>query len=197
MIKISKIHARLHKTILGRLYPAKHKAAEQPLPVIPSSDIHDDGPKGKPMKRVAFMSRPAVQSHPFGPEDVLISISDSGMEPPVLKYQPLEVLALAFSDSVTEKEVHELGWRKMDHEDGKKVVEFVLKHTDAPNIIVHCNLGESRSKGAALAISEITDRIAFHVCDRGRITQHEEKQYDFYNRRVYELILMEHMRRDT
>lgn len=58
---------------------------------------------------------------------------------------------------------------------------------------MHCNLGESRSKGAALAISEITKRDVLHVDDAGRITNHKEREYDYYNRRVYEMILMEHM----
>lgn len=106
------------------------------------------------------------------------------------------MLVLAFNDSVTSHDVHELGWKRMDSTDGLKIVEFVLKHKNSPNVVVHCNVGESRSKGAALAISKITERIAFHVSDRGRITQHQEKEYDFFNRRVYEMILMEHMRRD-
>lgn len=127
----------------------------------------------------------------------LVSISDSGMEPPVLKHQPLEVLALSFNDSVTESETRDLGWKKMDREDGKKVVEFVLKHKDAPNIVVHCNVGESRSKGAALAIGEITKRSILHANDFGRVTNYKPHDNSYFNRRVYELILMEHMLKDT
>ena len=87
----------------------------------------------------------------------------------------------------------EYGWRQMNREDGYKVVQFALKHENSPNIVVHCNVGESRSKGAALAIAEFTGRVALHMSDRGRVTQHERTRYDFFNRRVYEMILMEHM----
>ena len=190
-IKISRIHAR----IMSKLSP-KPPTVDEFVAATPAAGIRDGDPKGKPMKRVAFMSRSAVQRHAFGYDDVLISISDSGIEPPGLSHQPKEVLALAFHDHVSDSEVKELGWRKMNHADAKTVVEFVLKHENSPNIVVHCNVGESRSKAVALAIAEFTERVVFHMSDRGRITQHERTQYDFFNRRVYELILMEHMRLD-
>lgn len=186
-IKISKIHARVHKTILNRLCPTR---PQEVRPIIGDSGVTENVVN----KRILYMSRDAVERHKFNHDDVLISISDCGVDAPELSSQPLDMLVLAFNDSVTSHDVHELGWKRMDNSDGLKIVEFVLKHTDAPNIIVHCNLGESRSKGAALAISEITKRDVLHVDDAGRITNHKEREYDYYNRRVYEMILMEHMR---
>lgn len=187
-IKISKIHARL----MGKLFP-KPPTIEELITTAPSVSVHDGEPKNKFMKRVVFMSRSAVAGHEFGPDDVLISISDSDMGPPELFHQPREVLALSFNDHVTPYEEKEYGWRQMNREDGYKVVQFALKHENSPNIVVHCNVGESRSKGAALAIAEFTGRVALHMSDRGRVTQHERTRYDFFNRRVYEMILMEHM----
>lgn len=188
-IKISKIHARVRKTILNRLNPTRSQEVRAVL---------DDGKVTENVvnKRILYMSRDAAERHKFNHDDVLISISDCGVDAPDLSSQPLDMLVLAFNDSVTSYDVNELGWKRMDNDDGLKIVEFVLKHENSPNIVVHCNVGESRSKGVALAISKITERIAFHVSDRGRITQHQEKEYDFFNRRVYEMILMEHMRRD-
>lgn len=195
-IKISRIHARLQKAVLGKIFHVDQHAEDETGKVAASLGIHDGDPKHEPKKRVMFMGRDTVRRHKFNPEDVLISISDSGIEPPLLSHQPLEVLALAFHDHVTANEIKDLGWRQMNREDGIKIVEFVLKHTDAPNIIVHCNVGESRSKGAALAISEITDRSTLHVSDNGRITNYKRREHDYFNRRVYEMILMEHMRLD-
>ena len=196
VFKISKMHARMQKAIMDRLGHGKRQKVEAVNSVAQDIETQDNDPKRKPMKRVVFMSRSAVSRYMFGTDDILISISDSDIGPPALAFHPREVLALAFNDHVTASEVKELGWRQMDAADGKKVVEFVLKHENSPNVVVHCNVGESRSKGAALAIAEITGRSAFHVSDRGNITKHERAQYDFFNRRVYELILMEHMRLD-
>lgn len=186
-IKISKIHARVRKTILNRLNPTRSQEVRAVL---------DDGKVTENVvnKRILYMSRDAAERHKFNHDDVLISISDCGVDAPDLSSQPLDMLVLAFNDSVTSYDVNELGWKRMDNDDGLKIVEFVLKHTCVTNIIVHCNLGESRSKGAALAISEITKRDVLHVDDAGRITSHKEREYDYYNRRVYEMILMEHMR---
>ena len=185
-IKISKIHARVHKTILNRLCPTR---PQEVRPIIGDSGVTENVVN----KRILYMSRDAVERHKFNHDDVLISISDSDMGPPELFHQPREVLALSFNDHVTPYEEKEYGWRQMNREDGYKVVQFALKHENSPNIVVHCNVGESRSKGAALAIAEFTGRVALHMSDRGRVTQHERTQYDFFNRRVYEMILMEHM----
>lgn len=192
VIKISKIHARVRKTILNKLIPTD-------LPNItkrPIVEAHASGPKITDKKGVFFMSREYTQRHMFNPEDVLISISDSNKSPPALAHKPLDMLSLAFNDYVTDYEVKEFGWREMSREDAISIVSFVLKHKAAPNIIIHCNAGESRSKGAALAIAEITGREVFHISDTGSITNYKDNRYSFFNRRVFDSILMEHMRLD-
>ena len=191
-MKISKIHARLQKTFIGNfIVTPKPKQIEEPVVAV-SPDILDGNPKSVSKKRVIFMGRDAVRQHKFNPTDVLISISDTGTAPPILATQPLEVLPLAFHDYVSAIEFKEFGWRKMDSDDGVKIVEFVLKHEDCNNIIVHCNYGQSRSKAAAIAISVMTGRSILHSDDYGRIAQYKESANSYYNRHVYGMILSEY-----
>jgi predicted protein tyrosine phosphatase len=189
MGKISKIHARL----LGRKHTGTSasvivtpRTLPEPIPE-PSAATVD----GKPKKQVIFMSRDMVSRYNFDPTDVLISISDTDATTPYLDVQPREVLSLAFHDHVTRADIAAFGWRQMSCEDGAKIAAFVTKFIDTPNIIVHCNYGQSRSKAAALAIGEIDDRIVLHINDRGYTRKYNRRDGTFYNRRVYELIRIE------
>lgn len=66
--------------------------------------------------------------------------------------------------------------------------------THARNIIVHCKYGQSRSKGVALAIEKMTKRDVLYANSNGRLRKYREEDDDgYYNRRAYELVLMEHM----
>lgn len=121
--------------------------------------VIDKAPEGiERPKRVYFMSRNDASGYPFRPDDVVISITDTHDQPPQFFHQPKEVLHRAFHDHVTAYSEHHHGHRWCRLEDGEAIVEFVQKHKDAPNIIVHCNMGQSRSKAAAIAIGELTGR---------------------------------------
>lgn len=120
-------------------------------------------------KRVIFMSRQDAAQYEYTADDVLISISDTGVLPPAFVHQPQDIVALAFHDHV-DYGGSNLGHRWMIMEDGNKIADFVLKHTDKRNIIVHCNYGESRSRAVAMAIhSCMSDRAVLRVNDRGNM----------------------------
>lgn len=185
--KLSKIQQRL----AGNIIPPRRSVFAQPAAVVSQSVKQEDAISG-PKKRVIFMSREVVKSYRFDPaKDVLISISDTDARLPYLSQQPLETLALFFHDDPSVQEERE-GHRWIMAEDGEKIVNFVLKHEDCNNIIVHCNYGQSRSKAAAIAISNMTGRSILHSDDYGRIAQYKESANSHYNRRVYEMILSEY-----
>jgi predicted protein tyrosine phosphatase len=141
----------------------------------------------KAPRRVTFMSRAEASSYQFREGEVLISISDTLTEPPALKHQPSDMLALHFNDHVTSMDI-ELGMRWMRPEDGLAIAEFVRKHTDKRNVIVHCNYGEMRSKAVAMAIAAAEERRVLHVNWRGATVAYREKS-DVGNRRVYAITL--------
>lgn len=139
--------------------------------------------------RVIFMSRDDVQCHPFNAaEDVLISISDTGVAPPALSSSPKDMVAIDFHDWVS-PEGQKQGHHWFLPEQAKQVAEFVQKHTAVRNIMIHCNYGESRSKGVAMAIHHHTEqkRSVFHTNSRGSIVPYHENG-DVGNSRVYGLV---------
>lgn len=134
-------------------------------------------------KKVTFMSRTDAMDHVYRDCEVLISISDTKTAAPTFKHPPQDMLELHFNDHVTYLD-EGLGLRWMMMEDGKAIAEFVAKHTDKRNIIVHCNYGESRSKAVAMAIAAFTDRRVLRVNSWGK-TQAYREGHDKGNSRVF------------
>lgn len=190
--KLSKIHAKLQKVIRNRLFPKNDYNLKEEKATASIIEIHDKEHIEINKKRIVVMSRCAVSRYNFKLNDILISISDSDMTTPELEYTPLDVLSLSFNDYVTEYGSEKYNWREMDSADGNNIIKFISKHKDCNDIVIHCNLGESRSKGAALAISKITNRPVFHISDTKRITEYVENEYSYFNKHVYKLILTEH-----
>lgn len=185
--KISKLHQRLQEKA-----QYNRSAFAVPQAVLPAKVREEDevrAANGDAPKRVYFMSRDAVKTHRFEKGDIVISISDTGTAPPEFLRKPeeVEVLALNFHDYVTSAEERQFGWRHCHMDDGDKIAEFVLKHTDAPNVIVHCNYGQSRSKAAALAIRDETMREVWHATVTGRFTKYKDNG-DTGNSRLYDII---------
>lgn len=137
-------------------------------------------------RRVIFMSRDDAKAHTYNShEDVLISISDTGVAQPAITSSPKDILAIDFHDHIwsdTPKEAH---WYMI--EQAEQVAQFVHKHTDIRNILVHCNYGESRSKAMALAISKMTGRSIMRSTG-GSIRPYKTND-DVGNHRVYSLTM--------
>ena len=166
MAKVSKMQQRVNNKVNGVVNPSL-VSRFYPPPVKPKTVDMKSAEK-----KVIFMSRNAASFYQYQPGDVLISVSDSGKTPPDLAKQPAEVLALDFHDEVYTKAESDLGWRRANMEDGAKIAEFVLKHTDATNILIHCNYGEQRSKGIAFAISDFTGRHLHTVNSGGSVVEY-------------------------
>lgn len=184
--------SRIHQRVMNKLKLPKGLAK-----AIVSRQYAPDEPIDETKKRVTFMSQEVAQQHRYDPEkDVLISIGDCDVPELRFFHPPKEVLTVRFNDSI-ERHQEGLGYRLMGREDGKKIVEFVLKHENAQNIIVHCKYGQSRSKGVALAIAEATKRTVLYANSMGRLRRYREADDDgYYNRRAYELVLMASMEHD-
>lgn len=135
-------------------------------------------------KRVIFMSRDDASCYRFNAdEDVLISISDTGVSAPAISHVPKDMLAIDFHDHVYSNSPEEHRWYMRDQ--AKQVAQFVIKHTDIRNIVIHCNYGEQRSKAMALAIKHDTKRSVFK-CTGGIVKPYLESG-NKGNERVYDL----------
>lgn len=127
-------------------------------------------------------------SPPFGTPHIFISISTPGDDAAKIETNEytLGILRLWFYDSNTPFYDHIQGRMVEESElfntdQAKQILEFVKKHPTAERIIVHCDMGLSRSPAVAAALSKIMtddDMIFF-------------KRYD-PNMRVYRTILNEH-----
>jgi protein-tyrosine phosphatase len=147
-------------------------------------------------KRVIFMSRNDASGYPYRSSDAIISITDTHAEPPTFFRKPddVEVLHRGFHDHVSiRSEAQGDRWCRI--EDGEAIVDFVLKHKDAPTIVVHCNMGQSRSKAAALAIAECTGRLVKCYNRNGDLVAYRNDGDDG-NRRVWSCIMHAHMDRE-
>lgn len=186
MSKPSKMQLRLAANKAGRT-PNPNPYGLRAVGVIPAhvaaKERAEEEEILKAPKKVIFMSRVDAMDHEFRDCEVLISISDTKTAAPAFKHPPQDMLELHFNDHVTYVD-EGLGLRWMMMEDGVKIAEFVAKHTDKRNIIVHCNYGESRSKAVAMAIAAYTDRRVLRVNSFGR-TQAYRENHDKGNSRVY------------
>lgn len=171
MNKTSKIQQRLANK--GRV-PVSRTAVFPPAKEVPFED-------GK--KYVTYMSRDTVTRYAFKEDDILISISNSDAQPPAFVTPPKEMLALHFNDYVDALE-RERGIKSFSPEIAEEIAQFLKRNTDARNIIVHCNYGESRSRAVALCIAETLEYEALTLSNTGNLTRH--KQYHGRgNDRVY------------
>ena len=112
---------------------------------------------------------------PFKLKTILISIGDTGAQPPMLINKPDHILRLNFDDITLEEAKTELGLplditsseekiietlrirniQLFNDEQAWQIAEFVLQHkVDTDVLICQCHYGQSRSAGCAAAIAE-------------------------------------------
>lgn len=141
------------------------------------------------VRNVIYMSRYKAELYHFQPEDVLISINDIGKEPPDTKHKPKNVLTLNFNAYADRRE-REQGLREFNKEDAIAVAKFLKEITDSTNplgnIIVHCNMGEVRSRAVATGISEFFNLKAYTYSSQGSLVRkfmasdHDASRISFY-----------------
>jgi len=100
---------------------------------------------------LVVLSREDAEFYEPGPNEICISISDPDTPPADVSPQFAAVLRLNFDD-VTERGTDSDILFAADH--ARAIVDFVDLWPDADRLIVHCNMGVSRSPGVALGLSD-------------------------------------------
>jgi predicted protein tyrosine phosphatase len=172
---------RQHGFVSARVMD-KHETARQRQQLIADEEARHAE------KRVIFMSRDTAARYPFTADDVLVSISDTFVKPPEFTTPPQDSVAVDFHDYIPYAGSNE-GHHWITFEQGIDIANFVLKHTDKRNIIVHCNYGESRSKAVAMAIKAcMPERAVMRSNNYGNLVAYTEKD-DVGNHRVHSIML--------
>jgi predicted protein tyrosine phosphatase len=125
----------------------------------------------KPPPDLVVLSREDAESYEPGPNEICISISDPQAEPADISPRFAAVLRLQFDD-ITERGVESDILFAADH--ARAITDFVDLWPDAERVVVHCNMGVSRSPAVALGL-----------CDaRGWATAALERSHPGWNRLV-------------
>lgn len=129
------------------------------------------------MKHVVFYPRAMAEKlQPTG-NDVMVSIHDCSQKPASLQKGWNAVLRLSFHDT----DVAKPGYDLFSPEQAHQVMAFIEQHVDSERIVVHCNMGVSRSAAVAMFIAEQQERNLFQ---QGRAFFHPDRPAQ-YNRLVY------------
>ena len=122
-----------------------------------------------------MLSREEAERYQPSPKEICISISDPDAEPAGVSAQFVAVLRLHFDDVTERGEPTDILFAA-DH--ARAITRFLDKWPDAERVMVHCNMGVSRSPGVALGL-----------CDaRGWATAELERSHPGWNRLVRTLV---------
>jgi predicted protein tyrosine phosphatase len=108
-------------------------------------------PTHKPVPELIVLSREDAESYQPTLKEICISISDPDAEPANVSVQFVAVLRLHFDD-ITEMGLESDILFAADH--ARAITTFVDKWPDIERVMVHCNMGVSRSPGVALGLSD-------------------------------------------
>lgn len=129
----------------------------------------------KSAPELVVLSREDAEHYEPSLKEICISISDPDAEPAKVSTVFEAVLRLHFDD-ITETYASSDILFASDH--ARAINDFLDKWPDAEKVIVHCNMGVSRSPGVALGL-----------CDaRGWATAALERSYPSWNRLVRNLV---------
>jgi predicted protein tyrosine phosphatase len=140
-------------------------------------------------KKAKQQSAPAAQANPelvvlsrqdaelYEPtrKEICISISDPDAEPAKVSPRFHAVLRLHFDDVTQRGEPSDILFAA-DH--ARAITDFVDRWPDAERVVVHCNMGVSRSPGVALGLCDL----------RGWATAAIEREHPGWNRLVRSLM---------
>jgi len=120
---------------------------------------------------LVVLSREDAEFYEPGPNEICISISDPHAPPANISPRFAAVLRLHFDDLNERNQQSDILFA-VDH--ARVIVDFVDLWPDADRLMVHCNMGVSRSPGVALGL-----------CDaRGWATAALERSHPGWNRLV-------------
>jgi predicted protein tyrosine phosphatase len=128
-------------------------------------------PLAKPAPEFLVLSREDAESYEPSLKEICISISDPDAEPANISPAFVAVLRLHFDDVIERGVPTDILFAP---DQAHAVVDFVDEWPDAERVVVHCNMGVSRSPGVALGL-----------CDaRGWATAELERSHPGWNRLV-------------
>lgn len=128
------------------------------------------------MQFVRFISRHQAETLAAHPKAAIISVHDQDEAPAALAQGWAERLTLRFHDVDEQKP----GLETFNHDMARQCLEFIDRNAGCEHLIVHCQLGQSRSGAIALFASEflgvpcIKDTLPINGLS-----------YKLYNRLVY------------
>ncbi len=124
---------------------------------------------------LVVLSRQDAELYEPTSKEICISISDPDAEPAKISPRFRAVLRLQFDD-VTQRGVPSDILFAADH--ARAITQFVDSWPDAERLVVHCNMGVSRSPGVALGLCDL----------RGWATAALESSHPGWNRLVRTLM---------
>lgn len=130
------------------------------------------------MDIISFHSRHVAERLAAPPMSVLISIYDRSEARIVPQPGWQDVLFLRFHDS----DGSHLGLEQFSPEQAQQTLDFVHKHLDAYQLVIHCQMGRSRSAALALFFSDLLAVPCFNG------TAPVDPKYNQQNRRVLRLL---------
>ncbi len=132
-------------------------------------------PTAKSAPELVVLSREEAERYEPSLKEICISISDPDAEPADVSARFVAVLRLNFDDVTQRGEPSDILFAQ-DH--AGAITEFLDNWPDAERVMVHCNMGVSRSPGVALGL-----------CDaRGWATAALERSHPGWNRLVRALV---------
>lgn len=106
------------------------------------------------MKKVTYISRSRAQSTLPPENSVIISLHDASEDPASLLDGWKDRLTLCFHDA----DEGTLGLTLFNQDMAKQILKFVQEHSSsAEELVVHCQMGVSRSAAVAMFLSEVLE----------------------------------------
>ncbi len=102
------------------------------------------------MDRIRFLPRRVAEQYAPPSNSVLISIHDRSEPPIVARPGWREVLVLRFHDT----DGQQIGLEVFTREQALAILSFAEHHKDCEELVVHCQMGQSRSAAVAIYLSE-------------------------------------------
>lgn len=120
---------------------------------------------------LVVLSREDAEAYEPRGREICISISDPDAEPARVSPRFASVLRLSFNDITERGEPSDILFA---HEHAMSIAQFIDGWPGAERVVVHCNMGVSRSPGVALGLCDL----------RGWATAQLERSYPGWNRLV-------------
>ena len=137
-------------------------------------------PKSSP--EIVVLSRENAEQYEPSQREICISISDPSAQPARLSPRFLSVLRLWFSDVVESEDPADILFA-LEH--ATSISEFLEAAPDVDRIVLHCNMGVSRSPGVALGLCDLN----------GWATAELERKHPGWNRLV-RAVMRDHAKSD-